>query len=87
VSQIVKLDYSTEQALTELLVHWPAVIEQDNGCQTTFLVYCSLIDCVVSCSQCAILSPTFKVREFVVQDAISCEISLSWNTLSQEEEG
>ncbi|XP_062514689.1 heat shock 70 kDa protein 4-like [Corticium candelabrum] len=37
--------------------------------------------------QCAMLSPTFKVREFVVQDITSCEISLSWNALTDEEEG
>ncbi|KAJ6662283.1 hypothetical protein lerEdw1_012447 [Lerista edwardsae] len=37
--------------------------------------------------QCAILSPSFKVREFSITDAVPFPISLLWNTESEATEG
>uniref|UniRef100_A0A8D0DND3 Heat shock protein 105 kDa n=1 Tax=Salvator merianae TaxID=96440 RepID=A0A8D0DND3_SALMN len=37
--------------------------------------------------QCAILSPTFKVREFSITDAVPFPISLLWNTESEDADG
>lgn len=37
--------------------------------------------------QCAMLSPTFRVREFVVNDVISYPIVLTWKSELAEDEG
>lgn len=37
--------------------------------------------------QCAILSPTFRVREFSVSDAAPYPISLTWKSQTAEDEG
>lgn len=37
--------------------------------------------------QCAMLSPTFRVREFVVNDITPFPIVLTWKSLSEEDTG
>ncbi len=57
---------------------------------TTFKLNRKMIvfDCFIGCAmQCAILSPSFRVREFVVKDSQPFRIKLAWGSVGLTDGG